>query len=104
MYLQSFSIIFLSVLSPIVTQLAFLNFDNGYRPFGFMLSTSYLPKPGTAGSFPISKMLYLGLTPILKHFEEGFLDCMSNFASYAAGPGPIDFETGILFCNSSAFF
>jgi hypothetical protein len=49
-------------------------------------------------------MLYLGLTPILKHFEEGFLDCMSNFASYAAGPGPIDFETGILFCNSSAFF
>jgi hypothetical protein len=94
----------LSVRNPIVRQLEFLNLDCGYRPFGFMLSTSYLPKPGTAGSTPISNTLFLGLTPILKHFEEALIDYTSNFALYAAGPGPIDFEIGILSCKISAFF
>ena len=92
----------MSVLSPIVRQLEFLNLDCGYRPFGFILSTSYLPKSGTAGSTPISNTLFLGLTPILKHLEEALFDFTSNFALYAAGPGPIDFETGILFCKTSA--
>jgi len=46
----------------------------------------------------------LGLTPILKNFEEALIDYASNLALYAAGPGPIDFETGILFCKTSAFF
>jgi hypothetical protein len=63
-----------------------------------------MPKSGTAGSTPSNKTLFLGLTPILKHFEEALLDYTSNFALYAAGPGPIDFETGILFCKISAFF
>jgi len=69
-----------------------------------MLSISYFPKPGIAGSTAISNTLFLGLTPILKHFEDALFDYTSNFALYAAGPGPIDFETGILFCKTSAFF